>query len=134
MLALNQAVHINAGQVDTVGIKAPVGTISSTSATQTLPHIAAGGLKLRAVLRNTRLPVASAFQALTMRQIGDDAALQDVGFAVEVLVLLAFGDHRADAGLGVKAGNTAAAGTHPFGQSALRIEFQLELAATDTGA
>src|SRR5690606_12164836 len=47
------------------GAIAPTSTISSTSATQTLPAMAQAGLKLRAVLRNTRLPAASAFHALT---------------------------------------------------------------------
>ena len=48
------------------GSRLPSGTISSTSATQILPQVAAGTLKLRAVLRNTRLPDGSAFHALTM--------------------------------------------------------------------
>jgi hypothetical protein len=43
VLALDQAVHIDARQVDGSGSSEPVGTISSTSITQTLPHIAAGG-------------------------------------------------------------------------------------------
>ena len=41
----------------------PTSTTSSTSATHTLPAIAQAGLKLRAVLRNTRLPALSAFHA-----------------------------------------------------------------------
>ncbi len=43
----------------------PVSTISSTSTTVMRPAIAAAGLKLRAVRRNSRLPLRSAFQALT---------------------------------------------------------------------
>ena len=62
------------------------------------------------------------------RQVGDDAAFQDVGLPVELLVLLALGDHRADAGLGVEAGNARAAGAHALGQRALRVEFELEFA------
>ncbi|KAG1578296.1 hypothetical protein G6F46_015795 [Rhizopus delemar] len=47
------------------GSMLPTGTTSSTSTMQTLPAIAQAGLKLRAVLRNTRLPASSAFQAVT---------------------------------------------------------------------
>ena len=48
---LDDAVHEDAGRVDAVRVERPSGTISSTSATQTLPQVAAFGLKLRAVLR-----------------------------------------------------------------------------------
>jgi hypothetical protein len=34
VLALDQAVHVDAGQVDVVGVELPVGTISSTSASR----------------------------------------------------------------------------------------------------
>src|SRR5690606_19100218 len=47
------------------GSISPVSTTSSTSTMQTLPAMAQAGLKLRAVLRNTRLPAWSAFHALT---------------------------------------------------------------------
>ena len=43
----------------------PVSTNSSTSTTVMRPAVAASELKFRAVLRNTRLPDLSAFQALT---------------------------------------------------------------------
>jgi len=82
----------------------PTGTICSTSTTQALPHIAAGGLKLRAVLRNTALPVSS---------------LQDIGLAIELFVFLIFDDQGAHAGFGVKFGDPATADAHPFGQGAL---------------
>jgi hypothetical protein len=54
--------------------------------------MAAGGLKLRAVLRKTRLPVSSAFQALTMDRSAKMPAFEDIGLAVELLVFLALGD------------------------------------------
>ena len=41
------------------GSSSPSATISSTSATHTLPAVATLGLKLRAVLRYTRLPAVS---------------------------------------------------------------------------
>ena len=51
-----------------------------------------------------------------------------IGLAVEIVQFLAFGDHRADAGLGVESRDARAAGADAFGQRALRIEFQLQLA------
>ena len=52
-------------EVVETGAMAPVSTTSSTSTMQTLPAVAAAGLKLRAVRRNCRLPDLSARQALT---------------------------------------------------------------------
>jgi hypothetical protein len=43
-------------------------------------------------------------------------------------MLFPLGDHRADAGRGVEARNARAPGPHPFSQSALRVELQLQLA------
>ena len=61
-------------------------------------------------------------------EVGVDAALEDVGLAVEVFVLLAFGDESADAGAGVEAGDAGTTGSHAFGEGALRGEFDFELA------
>ena len=44
------------------------------------------------------------------------------------LGLLALGDHGADAGRGVEAGDAGAAGADALGQRALRVELELELA------
>src|SRR3989344_4779072 len=52
------------------GTMAPVSTTSSTSTMQTLPAMAAAGLKLRAVRRNCRLPDLSARCALTSATSG----------------------------------------------------------------
>ena len=64
-------------------------------------------------------------------EIGADAALEDVGVAVEVLVLLAFGDECADAGAGVEAGDSGAACAHAFGERALGAELDFELAGEE---
>ena len=72
------------------------------------------------------MPVSSAFQPLTI-EVGADAALEDVGLAVELLMLLALRDLRPDAGLGVEAGNPRAACAHPLGERALRRELDLDL-------
>src|SRR3954452_21053082 len=55
-------------------------------------------------------------------EVGENAALHDVALAVELALLLALGDERADAGLGEEGGNAGAAGTDALGQRALRVE------------
>ncbi len=65
------------------------------------------------------------------REVGEDAALEDVGVAVEVLVLFAVGDERADAGARVEAGDAGAASSHAFGERALRGELDFELAGEE---
>src|SRR3546814_9795737 len=44
------------------------------------------------------------------REVGEDAAFEDIILSVEAIHFLALGDERADAGLGVEAGNARAAG------------------------
>ena len=55
-----------------------------------------------------------------------DAALEDVGVAVEVLVLFALSDKGANAGAGVEAGDACTAGSHALGESALGGELDFE--------
>ena len=62
------------------------------------------------------------------REVGDEAALHDVVLAVELALLLALGDHGADAGLGEEGRDAGAAGADALGQRALRVELDLELA------
>ncbi|ESY12779.1 hypothetical protein X751_29670 [Mesorhizobium sp. LNJC395A00] len=52
-----------------------------------------------------------------------------MGITVEDLVILALGDHGADTGFCIEAGNASAARTHPLGQRPLRVELKLHLAA-----
>src|SRR5258708_31617362 len=61
-------------------------------------------------------------------QVADQAAFHDIFLTVEDLGLLAFGDQRADAGLGVEGRDARAAGAATFGQRALLIEFERDLA------
>ena len=72
-----------------------------------------------------------ALPGLDDREIADDAALHDVGLAVELAVLLALGDQRADAGLGEEGRDAGAAGADPLGQRALRVELDLDLAGQE---
>ena len=61
----------------------------------------------------------SPFQAWTIGDVGEQAALHDVGLAVELAHLLALGDQRADAGLGVEGRDAGAAGADALGERAL---------------
>src|SRR6185503_11937507 len=85
----------------------------------------AGRLAERQVAGFVRLP------ALDHADVRADAALEDVGFAVEILVLLALGDLSPDTGLGVEARNSRAARAHALGERALRREFDLDLAGQE---
>src|SRR3546814_9370771 len=62
------------------------------------------------------------------REVGEDAAFEDIILSVEALHFLALGDERADAGLGIEAGDARTARAAAFGERALRAEFDLELA------
>ena len=77
------------------------------------------------------MPVSSAFQPLMIDEVGADAALEDIFLAVELLDLLAFGDLRSEAGLGVETRDPGAAGAHPLGERPLRRELDLELAGEE---
>ena len=67
--------------------------------------------------------------ALDDAEIGANAAFEDIFLAVEGLHLLALGHQRADAGLGVEAGDARPARAAAFGERPLRAEFHLKLAA-----
>jgi len=60
--------------------------------------------------------------------VGLNAAFEDVGDSVGILVLFAFGDHGADAGARIEAGNAGAACAHALGERALRAELDFQLA------
>ena len=70
----------------------------------------------------------SPFQAWTIAMSANRPRLHDVGLAVELAHLLALGNQRADAGLGVEGRDAGAAGADALGERALRVELELELA------
>ena len=129
---MDDALHVNAGR-DGCGRDRcrRAGTRCSTSATVTLPAVAIIGLKLRAVLRIDEIAFRVALPGVDEREVGDQAALHDIGLAVELAHLLALGDHGADAGLGEEGRDAGAAGADALGERALRVEFDLELAGED---
>ncbi|MNV64015.1 hypothetical protein D3C71_1566390 [compost metagenome] len=61
-------------------------------------------------------------------QVGDQAGFHHIVAAVEVAHFLAFGDQGADAGGGEEGGDARAACADAFGQGALGVELQLQLA------
>src|SRR5690606_21983260 len=60
--------------------------------------------------------------------VGRQARLQDVRLAVDDACFLAFGDERPGTGLRVEAVDARTARANAFGERALRIEFERELA------
>src|SRR6476646_4924673 len=66
--------------------------------------------------------------ALDDREVGADAALEDIVLIVELLDLLALGDLGADPGLGIESGDSRAARAHPLGERPLGSELDLDLA------
>ncbi len=65
-----------------------MGTVSSTSATQILPQVVVGGLKLGAVLRKTRLPMFR-LPGFHNREFRDNSGFEDIVLAVKALNLFA---------------------------------------------
>src|SRR5690606_37039245 len=119
VLTLDDAVHEDAGCVDHVGIERADGYYLLHLGNADAP--AGGGVRIE-ITRGLAIDEVSgriALPGFDNRQVGDDPALENIGLAVEFLVVLALGDHRADAGLGVEARDTGAAGAHPLGKGAL---------------
>src|SRR5581483_2074176 len=93
--------------------------------------LAAGGGRRIEVARGAaidQVAVRIGLPGLHQCQIGLNAALQDVGHAVEFLVLFAFRYECAYAGACVKTGNAGATGAHPFRQGPLRTKLHFKLA------
>ena len=103
-------------------------TRCSTSATVTLRGRRHHRIEIARGLAEDEIALGVALPGVDDRHIGDEAALHDIGLAVEFAHLLAFGDDGADAGLGEEGGDAGAAGADALGQRALRIEFELEFA------
>ena len=125
MRALNDTLHEDAGGVDHVRVERADGDNFFDLGHR---HLASGC--------HHRIEVASrrAVDEIALRvalpgfddgKIGHKPRLHDIGFAVEVFVLFALGDDRADAGLCVEARNACPACAAPLGQCALRVELKL---------
>src|SRR5260370_16243414 len=70
-----------------------------------------------------------AFPGLDESEIAAQSAFEDVVAAVEVARFFSFRDHGAVAGRGVESGNARASRTDALGESALRIQLDLDFAA-----
>src|SRR6056297_1814201 len=128
VIALNEAVHVDAGQVDGIGIERALGHNLFD-----LKHagLAAHGrrrIEVAGGLAEDGIPGLVGLPRLDDRKIGKDAPFENICLAVEILVLLALGHLGSDTCLGVEAGNAGATGAHPLGQGALGVEFDLKLA------
>src|SRR5690606_28766343 len=120
--AEDQALHENPRQVDLVGIEAADRYDLLNLGHR---HAAGGGHRLVEVARRLAADQVARLvrlAALVDGGVADDAALQHIGLAVELLGFLALRDQRAGAGLGVEAGDAGTAGAAAFGQRAMGAE------------
>ena len=128
MFALHDAVHIDAGQVDVIGIdRTGRHDFLDLYHTDLAAH-GGGRVKVAGCLAEHKVAGRIRLPGLHDRKVGKNTFFKDIGLAAKILVLLALGDDRANAGLGIKAGNACTARTHPLGQRALGIELELQFA------
>ena len=125
---LDDALDENAGRMDVVGIE-----LAGRHQMFDFGHgDLCGGrhhrIKIARGLAIDQVAGGVALPGVHDREIGEQPALHDVFLAVELLHFLAFGDQRADAGLGVEGRDAGAAGADALGQRSLRIEFEFQLA------
>ena len=126
--ALDDPVHVDAGQVDVVGIEAArLHDLLHLHDADLAAH-RGGRVEVARCLAEDQVAGRVRLPRLHDGQVRHDPALEDVGLPVELLVLLALGHDRADARLRVEARDARAAGAHPLGQRALRVELELEFA------
>ena len=120
--------HIDARQVDLVGVKRPQRHDLFDLGDANLA--AGGGRHVEVARRLAEHQVAGwvRLPCLDDRKIGNDPTFKDKGSAVKIVVFLAVCDHGAHPGRGVKARNAGPARPHPFGKRALGVELQLKLA------
>ncbi len=124
----HDAVHVDAGQVHRIRIDA-----AGLDDLLDLDHRHLAGHRARRIevargAAEHQVAALVGLPRLHQRHIGHQRALHHVGLAVELARLLAFGDHRADAGAGEEGRDAGAAGAQLLGQRALRREFELEFA------
>src|SRR6266568_5594861 len=89
------------------------------------------GIEVARSLAINEIAPAIAFPRLDEGEIAAEAALHDVRAAIEFAGFLSFSNHGAVAGGGIERGNASAAGAQALGESALRIQFNLEFSAQD---
>ena len=131
---LDDALHENAGRMDVVRIdlagRHQVLDLGHRDLRRRRHHRVeiARGLAIDEIACGIALP------GMDHGDVGEQAAFHEVLLAIEFLHFLALGDQGADAGLGEEGGNAGAAGADAFGQRALRVEFQLQLAGEEIAA
>ena len=106
----------------------PTGTMLSAATITVSAAIAITGLKFRAGQRVGEVAEVIGQEGIDQREVGPQRGLHQVVLAGHRDLLLAFLDHRADAGGGEDAAEAEAAGADAFDQRALRHQVDLHLA------
>src|SRR5690606_37145287 len=124
----NKPLHIDARQMNGVGVEAPDGNNLFDLCDADLRRGRHRLVEVAHGLAEDEVPALVCFPALDDRKVCKDAAFEDIVLAVERADFLALGDRSADAGSGVKSRNTRAASAAAFRERTLRAEFDLEFA------
>ena len=127
MRTRHDAADIDPRQVDGVGVQRSQGHDLFDLGDADFPASRCGHVEIPCGLAEDKVPRRVGLPGLDDGEVGHDPALKDVGPSVEIVMLLALGDHGADAGCRVEPGDPRAARPHPLGQGALRVELQLQL-------
>src|SRR6266849_4492061 len=127
--ALEDGVYEDAGGVDLVGRElAEFDELLYFS-----DHVIGGGghhgIEVARSLAVDKIAPAIAFPGLDESEVAPQSALKDVVAAAEFAGFLSFGDHGAVAGGRVKSRNARASRTDALGESALRIQLDLDFTA-----
>ncbi len=122
------ALHENAGRVDVVRIEFARGNKMLDLGDRGLRGGGHHRVEVARGLAIDQVAGGVALPGMHNGKVREQSAFHQIFLAVEFLHFLAFGDQGADAGLGVEGRNAGAAGADPFGQRALRIEFEFEFA------
>ena len=128
MLPLDDPVDEDPGRVDVVRVELAIGHELLDLGDAHLARRRRHRVEVARGLAVDEVALVIALPRLDDREVADDAALHDVGLAVELAQLLALGDEGADPGLGEEGRDAGAAGADALGQRPLRVELDLDLA------
>ena len=127
-IKLDDAIDEDAGGYDVVESIIPGSTICSTCATTDLRGGGHDRVEVPRGLPVDQVALGVGLPGVDDRQVGVQAAFHHIEPAIEFLLRLALGDLGAGAGGGEEGRDAGAARADAFGQRALRVELDLQVA------